>query len=1438
MGKFYGCGIDSVMHSLGCVRVGCACSARGASCPRQRVCVLNENGVMKKMKSHRTLQGGMPWVWAALFCVSAASLPLQGQVTGQWDFLAGNLTATVGVDLAYFDGPGGATQQATQFGTTTTFGISDIEGQAVPVMRVPKNTADMGLLMDLQMSPNGGGGLVNQYSLVMDLFYPAASSGLNRTLLQGFDPFSNLAPATLMVNTANGVGVDGVFQGDLTPDAWHRLVVTVDLAAEPPSMAKYIDGEFVGQQTLSEGVDMRWSLFDSALLFTESQTRAEVTYVSSIQVHNEALSPSYAAALGGPSANKIPVTVTPRALVWRIEPEPGDSLVVPPTVLEIEIREGSIPVPQDQIEWTLNGESVVPVVSRPSSGVLLLRHNPGPLPPVSVNTVSLRFYDPSVEEEVDAGEWSFTMAPYNLPPLDPTLGSMLYLGFDEPDAQHEGAVLDGSPEANHGVLHLAEGTVGHKIPGVVGQALDFQNGPINYVELTKPWSGPPNTLSVWVNLSPEIPAGTRPGSIVGTYPAANNINWEVHTSGRPRVYWNGGNPDWNVTGVVDLRTGEWEHLAFVRDAAADIFKLYVNGREAASRTAVGLDVFPTVPSLVGSDYRDGMGIAFRGALDELVVYDRPLSEVEIWRLYARSLDIPTYQFDTPQVVDTLPKDASTRQSPLPLVEAWIDEFNSATAVDRDTVQMRFNGQAVPVAFRQEGNLLVLSHQIATPVAPETEVTVEIQFETDGVPSEMVTRSWLFQVAPLPVITAEPEDRSVVVGATLSLAVSVEGLAPMTYQWRRDGMELVDATDRVLRLAEVTVADAGLYDVLVRDQVGEVTSRAARVHVVVLPTDPAESLQIGLRGHWPYDGDFSSPVFGYDGLPRNGASISTEARIGTGSVRFHQNEQQWVQVSRQVIDDNSLVYSSAGWFRLTGGTGRRFLWETAPAHWAISTEITAGDTLRVFTRNAELVQRDLDTGIMPEWDQWHHVGVVFDAGAGEATIYFNGEQAANFELVQGVGTAPSTGFHMGTYRGGNDRFFDGYLDDVAVWDRTLTAAEVAWLAQGNGVPEPLPPPLDPIVIVQAPQGGSEWLGSTLFLSVSATGTEPLLYQWKQDGQEVAGATSPRLALSLTEAALGGDYTVVITDAEKSVESAPARVEVRALPDEMEELLLAGLHASWSLDTDFSSSTPGFDGEPMNGTAIVPEARIGSGSALFSQAAGNYVRVGAPVIANSTLTYTVAGWFRSGGGSGRRFLWETSPSHWAISAEISVDGDVRVFTRDANSASVTTGPTSVVPAVGDWHHLAVVYHSMAGEVWVYVDGVRLEQPMLIEPGVGTAPTAAFHLGTFRDGNGRFFEGQLDDIGVWGRMLTEREIEHLAAGNAIPAPPVQDRVWLGVGIGDAGVVLNWSGGQAPYQVEYREQLGSGEWLPLGDPTDETTVVDPDAAETRFYRIVSAGP
>ncbi len=93
-----------------------------------------------------------------LFVIALAGLPtLNAAITGQWDFKSGNLVATTGADLAYFDGVGGDTSQQTVFGTTATLGLPDIGGQPAHVMGFPRALPTMGYVVTPGAAANGGG---------------------------------------------------------------------------------------------------------------------------------------------------------------------------------------------------------------------------------------------------------------------------------------------------------------------------------------------------------------------------------------------------------------------------------------------------------------------------------------------------------------------------------------------------------------------------------------------------------------------------------------------------------------------------------------------------------------------------------------------------------------------------------------------------------------------------------------------------------------------------------------------------------------------------------------------------------------------------------------------------------------------------------------------------------------------------------------------------------------------------------------------------------------------------------------------------------------------------------------------------------------------------------------------------------------------------------
>jgi hypothetical protein len=243
---------------------------------------------------------------AAVGGMLLASSPARAAVTGQWDFENGTLAATVGGNpMEYADGVGGGTQQRTQFGTTTALGIPDIAGQPGKVLRFDTFGPGEGYTLPTPAAANGGGSLVNQWTLIMDLYYPPASDKKFRALIE-IDP-TIAADADLFVNTANGIGISGAYSGVVSTSQWHRVAFTVDQSAGVNKISKFIDGALVGTQNAG-GLEGRWALTPGywAYLFTDDDGDVAPGYVSSIQLRDNVLSPGQIATLGGAKATGIP----------------------------------------------------------------------------------------------------------------------------------------------------------------------------------------------------------------------------------------------------------------------------------------------------------------------------------------------------------------------------------------------------------------------------------------------------------------------------------------------------------------------------------------------------------------------------------------------------------------------------------------------------------------------------------------------------------------------------------------------------------------------------------------------------------------------------------------------------------------------------------------------------------------------------------------------------------------------------------------------------------------------------------------------------------------------------------------------------------------------------------------------------------------------------
>ncbi len=157
-----------------------------------------------------------------------------------------------------------------------------------------------------------------------------------------------------------------------------------------------------------------------------------------------------------------------------------------------------------------------------------------------------------------------------------------------------------------------------------GRALE-EGGEETYVTLEQVFAEIPNTFEAWIWLDPDWPLNKYPdgdpedkrvGTIIGGHGAwniegfgprdeAHDANFEVHTTGSPRIWWNSGEENIIATDF-DFRTGEWIHFAVVRDETIrrGIFTFYKNGEQIYEWfLGAGSSVIPRDPPIIGGDYR-------------------------------------------------------------------------------------------------------------------------------------------------------------------------------------------------------------------------------------------------------------------------------------------------------------------------------------------------------------------------------------------------------------------------------------------------------------------------------------------------------------------------------------------------------------------------------------------------------------------------------------------------------------------------------------------------------------------------------------------------------------------------------------------------------------------------------------------------------------------
>ena len=400
----------------------------------------------------------------------------------------------------------------------------------------------------------------------------------------------------------------------------------------------------------------------------------------------------------------------------------------------------------------------------------------------------------------------------------------------------------------------------------------------------------------------------------------------------------------------------------------------------------------------------------------------------------------------------------------------------------------------------------------------------------------------------PVITTQPQTKTVDVGATTSFTVAAQADGPMFYQWRFKDADLPGATTDTLILSAIQPVDAGAYTVAISNGAGTVISDAAvlTVHGEAICV-PVPS---GLVSWWRAEFDTRDTSGPNDGAAGPSGVGFQSGAVGEAFELDGIGQRVLVPASSSLNVGSGPGLTIEGWIKPASTAGQPPVLEwsspgTLGVHIYLSVFPPSGGGAGCLYANlmdasgrSHLITSS--GGLIVDNHQYH-IAVTYDKAAGSAALYVNGGLITRNVLGS---FAPSTGadLNLGFGRAtGSDSVFAGQLDEVSLYGRALSDEEIRGIFRAGSSGKCGPPPELPSITTQ-PASRTIIAGEGTTLTVVAAGTRPLSYQWLHETTSIPGAVSASLNLNNVQSADAGPYRVTVSNRAGSITSDPATLTV--------------------------------------------------------------------------------------------------------------------------------------------------------------------------------------------------------------------------------------------------------------------------------------------------------
>ena len=650
-------------------------------------------------------------------------------------------------------------------------------------------------------------------------------------------------------------------------------------------------------------------------------------------------------------------------------------------------------------------------------------------------------------------------------------------------------------------------------------------------------------------------------------------------------HWGGNGLAYADPSYLELNNGEWQFIAMAAQPSQTTLYLVNSSFPVVSGTVSGTVVTPLAnPILSFGDVLEigaNAGVNnFNGSIDEVAIFNRTLSTGEVVTEYAAAVGGMAPQIFTdltppammPSAGDPLILTINVGGTP-PLYYTWTK--NGAMVATGTSGVFEITNSA-PTDAGTYG--VTVTNQFGSVMGTPTSVTVG--------PS----------TAPI-ILSQNLVSRTLYPGGTLGFYVPATG-GGIYYRWTKDGTVVSSGVNVFsYSVASVAAGDGGTYSVSLSNTVGTASAGPAVVTVATPAANSYEALIVAAapEAWWRLNETAGSTTMfdsmgRHDGIYTNLTGAVPPVTLGAAGAGSGATAASFVSTSEGLGVApfspalNANIFSIEGWVNTSVINGQvPFSSDnTNGGSWLISDSGwwygdcnggTFGNNGNVNTAGA----------IVP--GQWSHVIIMYDGTRTSSgthypfSLYVNGQ--TDGYIWGGSGLNNGAPFIIGA-RGGltagtfADLFFDGQVNDVAVYTRTLSSTEA--LAHYQVIATNKPPTFSNPLTSQ-----TLTTGRAVSFTTGVSGATPITVQWYKGGSLIAGATTTTFTITNTALADTATYTIWATN---RLGTASESATLTILPTTSHANVTNGL----VLHLPFDGDTLDYSGRGNNGTPSTAPAPV--------------------------------------------------------------------------------------------------------------------------------------------------------------------------------------------------------------------------------------------------------